>query len=1061
MSQHWNLQSDYLDMAQLSLLTSAPVESSLKRTPMVSTIQIPTPPSSPPPATPRTVSELISIRAKQARDLPILGYPTQGVDYVEYTYGEINAFTNAAARILAPQLPLRTDSTQEEAVVAILGPSSLDYLVTVLALSRLGFTVLFLSTRISEIAYVSLLQSTRCSNTCIDPTFAKTVEAVGKQVSDLSVLKIPNFSEYSVESDEIEFESTTQKLDLTVETSKISWIIHSSGSTGLPKPIYQTHGAALRNYENNMNMQGFITLPLFHAHGLSSVLRGFTSYKRIFMYNASLPLTSQYLLEIGQRYSFEIFYGVPYALKLLSESEEGINMLKKMEIVMFGGSACPDGLGDLLVQKDVNLISHYGTTETGQLMTSFRPKGDKAWNYVRVHDKLQPFARFEDRGGNLHELVILNGWPSKVATNRDDGAYATKDLFEPHPNIEHAWKYSGRLDDTIVLVNGEKTIPVPMEMAIRQSPLVKDAVIFGTGKSTLGMMIIASDTGSQLDSPALIGQLWSTVELENKSAPAFAQLSREMIVVLPAGTVYPQTDKGTLIRQAFYKAFSEQIEAVYQCLEALNSGDLVLSEEEMRMYLRKQINSFVPASDVAEISDDTDLFSLGVDSLQSSRLRSTILRDIQLNGNKLSQNIVFEQPSIAKLAGALVRTRDGMSTTEQSVESQMETMIAKYAVFPKHVPVDHASKDRIVVVTGATGSLGAHVVAELAKRSDISEVCCLVRAPSKDSALSRTLISLGDRAVLHRLPASARRKITAYPSIFARHDLGLESEVYAHIKAGIVSLIHCAWSVNFNKRLSSFEDDCVAGARNLMLLCLAAENSRPASFNFCSSVSTVARTASPVVLEALPESLSCAQGMGYAQSKLVTEHIVARASKDTGMKARVLRVGQIVADQTNGIWNDTEAIPLMLQAATTIGALPTLNERPRWLPVDVVATCVNDISLSDTEDSFFNVVNPNTFHWTQDLLPNLKQAGLSFEKVSQREWIKRLRQSDTDVERNPTYKLVEFFASKYDHDGEAKAGLEYETRAVETLSPALRECAALTQDLVSKLVNQFLATSWK
>lgn len=179
------------------------------------------------------------------------------------------------------------------------------------------------------------------------------------------------------------------------------------------------------------------------------------------------------------------------------------------------------------------------------------------------------------------------------------------------------------------------------------------------------------------------------------------------------------------------------------------------------------------------------------------------------------------------------------------------------------------------------------------------------------------------------------------------------------------------------------------------------------------------------------------------------------------MAARVLRVGQIVADQSSGIWNDTEAIPLMLQAATTIGALPTLNERPRWLPVDVVATAVNDISLSDTSKTFFNVVNPNTFSWTNDLLPSLKQAGLSFEKIEQREWIKRLRASNQDVEQNPTYKLLEFFASKYDKESsKANPGLEYETAAVEAISPALRDCPALTQDLVTKFVRQFLTTSW-
>lgn len=1045
-------------MAQIDIVTALPEQA---KQPLVTAIEVPTPPTSPPLETSRTISELISFRARSASDHSILGYPSQGVEYIEYTYGQIDAFTDAAARILAPRLPLRFISNDAEAVVAILGPSSLDYFITVLALSRLGFTVLFLSTRISEAAYVSLLQSTKCSNICIDPSFGKIITSVKPHLGTLNVLEMVSYCQYNNIQPPNSAGQLSQNLDLDEESKKISWIIHSSGSTGLPKPIYQTHSAALRNYENNMNMRGLITLPLFHAHGLSSVLRGFTSYKSIFMYNASLPLTSQYLLEIGRKYSFEIFYGVPYALKLLSESEEGISMLTKMKVVMFGGSACPDGLGDVLVQNGVNLISHYGTTETGQLMTSFRPAGDKAWNYIRVHDKLQPCARFEDRGGNLYELVILPDWPSLVAHNRKDGAYATKDLFEPHPTVAHAWKYFGRLDDTIVLVNGEKAIPIPMEMAIRQNPLVKDAVVFGSGKTSLGMMIIASEAGAQLDSNHLVDKLWETIERENKLAPAYAQISRDTIVVLPPTTLYPQTDKGTLIRQAFYKAFAEQIETVYRRLETTSRGTLILNETEMRDWLRNEIVVSISGLDASDIADNADLFSFGVDSLQSSRLRGKILKEIQLNGNPLSQNIVFEQPSIAKLAAAIIGTREGTTSVHEDVEEEMQAVIENYSSFPAHIPVSNSSQQKIVVVTGATGSLGAHVVAQLARKPEISEICCLVRATSEKAAMSRVLVSLGDRAVLHQLSSRLRRKIRAYPSNFAQKDLGLEPTIYDHLKSGIVSLVHCAWSVNFNKKLSSFEADCIAGARHLMLLCLAAQAPEPASFNFCSSVSTVARTPSSIVPEALPVSLACAQAIGYAQSKLVTENIVARAAEQTSMAARVLRVGQIVADQTHGIWNDTEAIPLMLQAATTVGALPTLDERPRWLPVDVVATCVNDISLSNSSRTFFNVVNPNTFHWTQDLLPKLEQAGLSFEKVPPREWIRRLRASSSDVEVNPTFKLVGFFASKYDHDRKAGATFDYETMAIEELSPAARDCPALTQDLVNKFVKQFLTTSWQ
>lgn len=134
----------------------------------------------------------------------------------------------------------------------------------------------------------------------------------------------------------------------------------NAGSTGFPKPIYQHQGAALRNYSGNMNMRAFITLPLYHNHGICNLYRSIWSKKSIHLYNADLPLTCDYLNKILRAHQFEIFYGVPYALKLLAESEEGLDLLAKLKMVMYGGSACPDGLGDTLVEHGVNLVSHYG-----------------------------------------------------------------------------------------------------------------------------------------------------------------------------------------------------------------------------------------------------------------------------------------------------------------------------------------------------------------------------------------------------------------------------------------------------------------------------------------------------------------------------------------------------------------------------------------------------------------------------------------------------------------------------------------------------------------------------
>lgn len=55
-------------------------------------------------------------------------------------------------------------------------------------------------------------------------------------------------------------------------------------------------------------------------------------------------------------------FAVPYVLKLLGETDEGVEALASFEAVSFAGAAVPDDLGDRLVAAGVNLLSQYGTT---------------------------------------------------------------------------------------------------------------------------------------------------------------------------------------------------------------------------------------------------------------------------------------------------------------------------------------------------------------------------------------------------------------------------------------------------------------------------------------------------------------------------------------------------------------------------------------------------------------------------------------------------------------------------------------------------------------------------
>ena len=322
-------------------------------------------------------------------------------------------------------------------------------------------------------------------------------------------------------------------------------------------------------------------------------------------------------------------------------------------------------------------------------------------------------------------------------------------------------------------------------------------------------------------------------------------------------------------------------------------------------------------------------------------------------------------------------------------------------------------------------------------------------------ALRRVQSSLIQRKVYHSLPLASRRKIVALPSDLADPQLGLSDETYDLLHQDLRSVIHCAWSVNFNMQLSSFESN-IAGVKNLIALCKKSKVS--ASMNFCSSVSTCSRSDAEVVPESLP-ALEWAQGMGYAQSKLVSEHICAAAARQ-GIRARVLRVGQIIADTQHGVWNAQEAVPMMMQTAVTIGALPKLKETPSWLPVDTVASAFIDVSLSDTSNVIVNLTHAKTFSFTNDLLQALRESGLEFEELEPKDWVQKLRQSNPDPEANPPIKLVDFFASKYDKT-DFKPSKPFATDIACSISPALANAPVLNVELVKKFIGFFQQSAWK
>ena len=289
-------------------------------------------------------------------------------------------------------------------------------------------------------------------------------------------------------------------------------------------------------------------------------------------------------------------------------------------------------------------------------------------------------------GSGSYECVILDGLKSKVVSNSDHppSSFHTRDVYMPHPSIPDAWKYLGRLDDRITLLNGEKVLPLPIEYRVKEEPLVREAVVFGIDRAIPGLLVFKSEYARQISDQEFLECVMPAIEDANSRAEGFSQVSKEMVVVLSADTAFPQTDKSSIIRAQVYKVFSDIIEESYHKLESVPEGTIQLDVKSLENWLTEVVQNRLG---VQLVDPNNSFYAAGVDSLQAITLHSLIKRELDLggHGHDLGQNVVFEYDTVHLLARYLFALRMGIKSENIGDIELMAGLITKYSHFDKHV----------------------------------------------------------------------------------------------------------------------------------------------------------------------------------------------------------------------------------------------------------------------------------------------------------------------------------------------------------------------------------------
>ncbi len=585
------------------------------------------------------------------------------------------------------------------------------------ALFRLGYKVLSLSIRLGPPACLHLLEKAEChtilhgSSARIDSTIAAVV-AARPDVALVPMLERSDFDKPSAPAEPF----VRPIPDRDAEHTSVVLIAHSSGSTGLPKPLILSHRALLNTVLSGTGLKAFNALPWYHLHGLITSIQAIWMRRTAHLFNAHLPLTAANLVAALQVIRPEICHCVPYALKLIAEEPEGVELLRRCKHVTSAGAKTPDELGDRMVKEGVNLGVIFGlyvllapppfhpfadplsSTEVGHMGDSiFREKGDDTWNFIRPYANLHDHMLFKRLDDGTHESVYLKSHPALMVSNSNDppGSFHSRDLFEPHPTIPNAWKYVARHDDRITLSTGEKILPLAIEGTVRDHELVRETLMVGIDRPVPGMLVFRAQAAANMSEEEFIKAIWPSVEQANDIADEFARLTPDMVMSIPSGVDYPATDKNNIIRAGAYQTFEDQINKLYDALENgvdTNgvSGSLALDVPGLETFL---MENFKEKTGIALPDIHTDFFAAGVDSLRAIQMRRLLQSSLDLGGHSPPTNIVYDAGNVAKLARVLFALRTGDAPVNGAASSDhgdqiavMEELVAKYARFEKRVP---------------------------------------------------------------------------------------------------------------------------------------------------------------------------------------------------------------------------------------------------------------------------------------------------------------------------------------------------------------------------------------
>jgi amino acid adenylation domain-containing protein/thioester reductase-like protein len=407
---------------------------------------------------------------------------------------------------------------------------------------------------------------------------------------------------------------------------------------------------------------------------------------------------------------------------------------------------------------------------------------------------------------------------------------------------------------------------------------------------------------------------------------------------------------------------------------------------------------------------DDDFFQLGGNSLLAAEMLAHARTMFGLSAKYIRPltRSLLREPTLRCFAAATQDARSGRLAaggTDQRIDFTREAALT-CPVHRDAEPRPDWRRPREILLTGATGFLGIHLLRELLTGTT-ARVHCLVRARGAADA-RRRITQAAQRYAIGDLDLD---RVVPLPGDLAARDLGLPPGTFDELARTADVIHHVGALVNFTYPYEELRAANVTGTAELIRL---AGRYRGIPVNYVSTAAVLAGFGAMGVrdvTEYTPLAYADQLCVGYLDTKFVAEELVRNAGR-AGLPVAIYRPLDIAGDHRSGVWNTATELCALIRFMTDTGVAPDIDLALDLVPADICAAAIRHISAQAAAPGrTYHLASPK-HTLLESLVDRLRCHGFAIREIPYSDWVDELLRTAAADPAHPMTPFLPLFIDR-------------------------------------------------